>query len=404
VDEPVGTDPVHAAERARLDALEAERRAIDRELARAHVVQQLLLPRSLPDALGLVISAQSTFCEKLGGDYYDAFWLADHTLALAIADVSGHGIAAALVMAMTRSALRSHCQYTDSPAEVLIALDRAIRRDTHAGMFVTLWLGVLDTRAMSLTYASAGHPYPLLFGAGGAAPRILDRGGFPLGLRAGASYTEDRIGLVAGDLLVLFTDGVVEAKDPSGARLGRDRLVAGVSADAGAEGAAKSVFALVRAHLAGRPPTDDASIVACAIDPAFDRMTLDVASDATSAEGAAEAILHFALEHGFVPARRQAVLRLLVREASANAIRHGNRNAPGKRIRYHVLVDSARLRITVVDEGDGFDGNLALERLGVDTKTSRGRGLFLMRRYADAMRYNTRGNELSLELLRPRAG
>ncbi len=379
--------------------LEAEKSDIERALAEAQSVQQFLLPQALPKVLGCELAVRSDFCEKLGGDYYDLFPLDSYRMALVVADVSGHSISSALVMAMTRSIVRCYCQQYQTPSEVLAATNRAVRNDTQVGMFVTLFLGFLNTREMTLSFANAGHHYPILIEADSRKLRELDSGGFPLGLRAGATYPADKLYLKGGDLLVLYTDGVVEAKDPTGKMFGKqgvlkpleklETLTASVVAD--------KIFDAVGIHLAGHPALDDISILTLSVDPAYDSLYFDVISTEEKAEEAARIIAAYARDHGFLPERREAHFRLVLREASANAITHGNRGNPGKRLSYYVRSDSAVMRVSISDEGKGFQGNVRLKQVEIDTKTLRGRGLFLIRKYADRMCYNEQGNELILD-------
>ncbi len=380
-------------------SLEANKQAMDQALVEAMAVQQFLLPSSLPKILGCQLSVRSEFCEKLGGDYYDLFALDAYRMAVVVADVSGHSISSALVMAMTRSIVRCYCQRYENPSQVLAETNRAVRNDTRPGMFVTLFLGFLNTREMTLSFANAGHHYPILFESGTEELRQLDSGGFPLGLRADATYPLEKIYLKGGDFMVFYTDGVVEAKDPTGRMFGKEGMLKPLQTreHKDADSVASAIYNSISIHLAGHQAADDISILTLSVDPAYDSLFFEVPSLEEKAEEAARIIAAYSREHGFLPERREAHFRLMMREASANAITHGNKNNAGKKISYYVRSDSEVMRISVMDEGQGFSGNARLEELEIDTRTLRGRGLFLLRKYADGMSYNECGNELILD-------
>ncbi len=211
------------ADRAReaYNALDAEFKTIAR-------IQQCLLPASLPKANGIDLAAYYATAHRAGGDYYDVFPLDNGRSGILIADVSGHGAAAAVVMARMHAALHSGAANMDSPAEVLsFANDHLLlqcRTDPEVTTFVTSFYAVFDPGDTSLLYASAGHNPPRLRCADGCMCSIAGARSWPLGIQCGVQYEQDRLVLGRYDHLLLYTDGIVEATNTAGDQFGVDRL------------------------------------------------------------------------------------------------------------------------------------------------------------------------------------
>jgi sigma-B regulation protein RsbU (phosphoserine phosphatase) len=248
-----------AAERALL--AERERRAS--ELAIAQSIQNGLLPKSLPTSTEFRAHAMIEPAREVGGDLYDLFFLDENRLALAIGDVSGKGVPAALFMAVTRTLLRALAFQIPEPAPLLAELNVRLAEDNPSNMFVTLFYGVLDLRTGALVFASGGHNPPLLVdreGRAGTLPRVK---GVALGVFAGAPYEEEAATLGADDHLLLFTDGLTEAMNAAGDLYGDDRAMATVAKLARLE--PRELVAELRRdvaeHVAGAEPSDDLTLL-----------------------------------------------------------------------------------------------------------------------------------------------
>jgi len=196
---------------ARLIEVEAAERIHLRDLSQAADIQRGLLPASAPEVEGLELAGYNLPCLTVGGDYFDYLPYGEDKLAVIVGDVAGKGMPAALLMA----SLQAHAQAlteqaSDTVGNLVARLNKAVKARSPGDRFVTLFLGVFDPKASTLTYSNAGHNPPLLMRATGEVEK-LEVGGMVLGLFAGAPYDEATVRFDPGDLLVLYSDGVVEA-------------------------------------------------------------------------------------------------------------------------------------------------------------------------------------------------
>jgi phosphoserine phosphatase RsbU/P len=252
-----------AIQNARLFQSErAERASLDRDAQEARLIQQALLPKSSPYIPGLVISGLSVPARAVGGDWYDFIPFPDGRLGIVVADVSGKGTAAALLMSATRGVFRSLAEACCTPGEVLSRLNELLVNDFPAGKFVTMVYAVLDPSSRNLIFANAGHLRPLFIDRDGE--RFLDtERGLPLGLGCG-DYSETQISLSQGSKLVFYSDGITEAVNANGEEYGLSRL-----AEHAVKPTASAVSILddVRAFANGSGMRDDASVVLIGVTP-----------------------------------------------------------------------------------------------------------------------------------------
>src|SRR5712671_73590 len=206
---------------ARLVVRERERQRLEQEISIARDIQQALLPRNVRDYPHLSVAGCNFPCLSVGGDYFDVFPLSDHRTVFLIADVSGKGLGAALVTTMLQGVLSGMTLGTD-PARLFAHLNRFLCDHVEVGRYATMFFGILDENG-SLEYINAGHPSPILIRRG-IAEEAFTEGSFPVGLVPEAEYVATRIALQLGDTLVLFSDGVTEAMNPSEELFGVARL------------------------------------------------------------------------------------------------------------------------------------------------------------------------------------
>jgi phosphoserine phosphatase RsbU/P len=248
----------------RLMAEEVRRQRLDEELKVGTRIQLSLMPQRCPELPGWDVAAYYQPAREVGGDFYDFLLAPDQLrqLRMAIADVTGKGVPAALFMASARTTLRAESIAGYGPANVLSRANRVFLLDGASPLFLSAFYAVLDGESGSLTYANAGHECPLWRHANGCVQR-LDQHGIMLGLFAGTTYGEWSVTMAPGDSLVLYTDGVTEARNEAGAFFGEETLETLV-ATAGAECAGELVTAIVDAigtFAGATPPADDCTIV-----------------------------------------------------------------------------------------------------------------------------------------------
>lgn len=216
---------------ARLFASALEKERLARELALAREVQQRLLPDELPEVAGVRLAAIERPAQTVGGDYYDAVALGDDCLGVVVADVSGKGAGAAFYMAEMKGIVQAASRLTRSPSEFLTRANEALSPSLKRGAFVSAIYGVLDAEAGTLAFARAGHCPALLVRRdekGVRDTRYLRPDGLALGLDQtdlfGRTLQEETVDLTPGDVCILYTDGVVEARNPMAAAYGYERL------------------------------------------------------------------------------------------------------------------------------------------------------------------------------------
>jgi serine phosphatase RsbU (regulator of sigma subunit) len=205
-----------------------ERLRMREEIEYARKIQLSMLPQAPPDISWLDLSAASLPATEVGGDYYDTFRLTPSRVVVVIADVSGHGLASGLLLSGVRSCLYLLEEDLASP-DVLGRLDRMVRRTTDRRTYVTLLLAVVDHESGRLTVTSAGHPPLLHYRAASGTVEAVGSGAPPLGTFGGARYVRDEVPIAAGDLLVVYTDGVTEMRNDQVVDYGDERLCRAVA-------------------------------------------------------------------------------------------------------------------------------------------------------------------------------
>src|SRR5918997_122243 len=207
-----------------------ERQRLEQELHIARLIQQTLLPKSLPELEDYQTAAYYQPAREVGGDFYDFLLLPDGQLGLIVGDVSGKGVPAAIVMAITRTMLQATYRL-GSPGEILEQVNNSLYQDIPPNMYVTCLAALLDSRTGRLQYANAGHDLPYLRHADGVSK--LRATGMPLGLMLGMSYEQKEFTLQPGESVLLYSDGLVEAHDPQREMFGFPRLQGFVGAHPG---------------------------------------------------------------------------------------------------------------------------------------------------------------------------
>lgn len=199
-----------------------------REFEEARALQARLLPTELPSIPGCELAAEWRSARGVTGDYFDAIRLDERRMAICIGDVAGKGLPAALLMSTVQAAVRTLAPACGRPQELCAQLNRLVCGATLTDRFVTFFYGIVDTRARTFTYTNAGHNAPFAIRRDGSLAR-LGEGGLPLGIFADLSYVQAVTPLASGDRIILFTDGITEARTPSGDEFGEDGLAASLN-------------------------------------------------------------------------------------------------------------------------------------------------------------------------------
>lgn len=243
-------------------------RALEREMQVVGDIQRSLLPVDMPRIVGFEVAADYRTSARAGGDYYDFFPLADGAWGVLLADVSGHGTPAAVLMAIVRAIIHSHPQLHARPGEVLRRLNAELCRSyTKGGSFVTAYAAVIQPRERRLVHASAGH-CPARLHRDGAVLSMRQPTALPLGIMDDQAYDESIVTLEKGDTVLLYTDGISEAMAPKAATgrrelFGIDRMdqVLRRCAPMGAAACIEGMNAALEAYCAGEAPTDDRTML-----------------------------------------------------------------------------------------------------------------------------------------------
>jgi len=387
---------------------EAEVRArerIDQELRVAQLIQQQFLPKTYPNLPGWQIAAFYRAAAEVGGDFYDFIALPDGKIGLVVGDVSGHGVPAALVMATTRSILRTEAPRLVAPGAILERTNELLHDDIPQNMFVTCLYAVLDPKSGALTYANAGHDLP--FVRRGDRVEELRATGMPLGAMPGMRYQEKQAILGPGDVILLHSDGLAEAHDPSRAMFGFGRmrtLMGGLGI--GQELIDGLLDALGRFTGPAWEQEDDITLVTLARSAGVAGEHVLAEFRESSAMGNERKIMQRVAEVirgvGLEPKRYER-LKTAVSEAAMNAIEHGNHGDPALPVHVRVSTTDRELTVRIVDNGGGKEipevETPDLEAKLAGLQKPRGWGLFLIKNMVDDLRTHTTETHHTVELV-----
>lgn len=245
-----------------------EKKRLDHDLEIARDIQRILLPAEAPAINGFQISGLNVPARQVSGDYFDYIKVDEERLGVAIADVSGKGVPASLIMAICRSVLRAEAARNPSPADVLRKVNRQLYPDIKEDMFISMAYLILDHQRDGITLARAGHDAPLLYKRASQSVTPVKSPGMVVGIDSGNVFdritTDFAVPLERDDCLVLYTDGVTEALNSDGDEFGLDRMIQSVRASAsdGAQTIVKRIIEDVRNFTGSLPQNDDITLIA----------------------------------------------------------------------------------------------------------------------------------------------
>ncbi len=417
---------LRVAQLVRQQQLEAaERERIQQELKVARLIQQTLLPQELPALNGWGVSAYYQPARAVGGDFYDFIYFPDGKVGFIVADVTDKGVPAALVMATTRTLLRAAAERLTAPGAVLERTNNVLVQEIPPKMFVTCFYAILDPATGHLRYANAGHDVPYHYTGDGVLE--LRATGMPLGLMPGMGYEEKETTLASGDYILLHSDGLVEAHNPTREMFGFPRLQQLLATHADGDTLKDFLLDQLAAFTGpGWEQEDDVTLVtlqrevASGVQP---EVAWRVASDDSvpspqppapsqpiefeipSASGnerlAMERVAELAA--GLLPPGRLERLKTAVAEATMNAMEHGNHYDPDTPARLKIFMDETAVRVAITDEGGGPLLKIAaapdLEAKLAGEQSPRGWGLFLIKNMVDEMIVHQDDHHHTIELV-----
>ena len=244
-----------------------ERRQLEDELELSQVIQRALLPQQVPEITGFDIAGYSRPAQIIGGDYFDFLRFNDGAHGFVVADVSGKGVSAGILMTSLQTAFHTIVPETDSPLKVLEKINRLYIHNIKFTTFVTIFFAKIDPHTCTLIYANAGHNPALLYHGGTKKHEWLKRTGIAIGLLEGFDVRAQSLQLESGDTLVFYTDGVTEAMNPQREPFERDRLAEVVAQNENlpADELIQKILQSLNEFAQGNPLADDATLVVCKV-------------------------------------------------------------------------------------------------------------------------------------------
>lgn len=410
---------VRVAQLVQQQQLEArQRERMEQELRVARIIQETLLPKQLPDLPGWRVSAYWQPAQAVGGDFYDFIGLPGGKLGIVIGDVTDKGVPAALVMASTRSILRSTAEHYHTPSQVLARVNNVLCPDMPPNMFVTCLYAIFDPASGYFWFANAGHNLPSQRTAQGVVE--LWARGMPLGLLPDMVYEENATTLAPGDSILLYSDGLIEAHNEQREMFGFPRLRQ-LLAQHAAERETITWLKGELSHFAG--PTwvqeDDVTLVmlerlaqgepsiqpTVVAAPVEERLlaAFTVASKPGNERTVMEQVAAVAQQELRLSPRTLERLKTAVAEAVMNAMEHGNHYAADKVVDVVLRCQPQRLTVAVTDHGGGepvpaaVTPDLAAKLAG--EQSPRGWGLFLIKNMVDEMKVTADEAHHTVELI-----
>ncbi len=388
-------------EPSRMEELERElgrRRLSDqRELELARDFLKRLQPTSLPrtDGISLVVAPRPA--DQLGGDLYDVFEAGPGSLGIFVADPTGYGLRAALLAAEAKNAF-DHLRVNEySPRTILDRLNTRLCHRTPETQFLTAFIAIIDTTTLRMRYVNASYTEPLVYGQD-RCETLCGGGGF-VGLFERPEYQEYEVELRPGDHLLIYSDGLCHALDGNGYLYTVERVLRFVREhhDDCPGDLLQALLEDLDAHLRGQPYTDDVTIISAMFAPAAPGgERIEIASEPSNLPRVVEPLMKRLSAAGYGE-RAEFGVRLALEEALINAMKHGNKMDRRRMIRVRYLLDDRQVEISVADEGNGFDPSAVPDPTDDENlEVAHGRGIVLMRAYVDELRFNEKGNEVTL--------
>ncbi len=387
------------------EQLKKEQLRTERELEIASYVQQSILSAKMPDTIYLNIAASAIPCRAIGGDFYNFIEQKHGTLGVAIGDVSGKGIPAALLMNLTSGIFNELGKQYTSPEQILDQANQTLMHYFKASpsFYVTAFYGTFDFSRNLFQYCKAGHNPPILYRAEQEDVFYLDTEGVYLGPFADGGFIEKKVQINNGDKLILYTDGLTEVRNKNRELFTKERLVEIIKKNKvlSAEALHKLIIREVNRFNNQSELSDDMTLVVIGIknlEPVEEEKVYTINYKVPSKLiEVKEAIKDFLsnLQQLKLSQKTFNYIRLALSEAAMNAYEHGNKKNSSKQISITGYVTDVKIELSVQDEGEGFDpGTKILYENQLDIG-NRGRGIAVINGCMDHYSYNENGNKLT---------
>ena len=387
----------------------AERERINTELSLATRIQAAFVPHifpPFPDRPEFDIYASMDPAKEVGGDFYDFFLVDEDHLALVMADVSGKGVPAALFMMVSKIILQSVAMLGSSPGQVLTKTNEAICSNNQEGMFVTVWMGILEISTGKLTAANAGHEYPVLKPADGGFALLKDKHGFVIGGMSGMKYREYEVQLTPGAKIFVYTDGVPEANNAANELFGTDRML--LALNEAPEASPRDILGNVRRAVDGfveeAEQFDDLTMLCLEYKGARKKTPLkELTLDATIENiEAVTAFVNETLEQANCPSKAMMQVDMVIDEVFSNIARYAYGSALGTAtVKAGLEEDGRTLTLIFQDGGMPYDPLSAKDpdtSLSAEDRPIGGLGIFLVKKTMDEASYERKGGQNILTL------
>jgi anti-sigma regulatory factor (Ser/Thr protein kinase) len=390
--------------------LQKVKNEISEELQMAKNVQDSLMPRKLPDFINMRVSSIYMPAAMVGGDFYDIVSTRTRKIAILIFDVSGHGVPAALIGATAKMLFAHYIEVLESPAKIFKEVNAKICSFLKTEHYLTAFLGIMDPVQNKMVYSRAGHVKPIVYHASNKSVSTLDVRGFFIGhtaLEDIAEYGEEVMFFDPEDKILFYTDGLTEGYNEKNELYGRDRLLNMVQSygELPAEDLLQEILEDQTGFRGAMELRDDFTMLCVQIkDTGFilkesgfgkeDAPNSTIIYTIHEIENVCAIILRAMDQCGFTDKEIKRT-RVCIVEMIINGIIHGNKEDPNKKVVILYKVDHEKVRISVIDEGEGFDYHHLPNPLTPENLLKEsGRGLFIVKQFVNEMHFNARGNRI----------
>ena len=374
-------------------ALDQKRQRIEGELHIATGIQMSMVPKTFPpfpERHDLDMAATIVPAKEVGGDLYD-FFIRDEKLFFCVGDVSGKGVPAALVMAVTRTTFRNISAHEDSPGRIVTMMNDNLSAMNESNMFVTFFCGVLDLSNGRLRYCNAGHNPPMTLTNEIRTLPIVSN--LPLGIMGGFTFQEQEVPFLYDDALFLYTDGLTEAENVTHEQFGEERTVEALHGRKSAQDHLDNIKQKVADFVGDAPQSDDLTILFIHYLPSSLRLTLRNSIDQISL---LPAFVEEAVNASKLHPETAGHLNLALEEAVTNVILYAYPEGTAGEVSIEAAVSDSALSFIIIDSGTPFDPTAREEvdiNASVQDRPVGGLGIHLVRQIMDDVRYERRGDK-----------